>query len=46
MARAAKASVERRYQWSAIAADLERLYAQLAEGRTPAGKRAPALAQC
>ncbi len=46
MGRAAKASVERRYQWGAIAADLERLYEQLAQGRTSARGRAHALARC
>lgn len=37
MGRAALASVARRYQWSAIAADLERLYTRVAATRRPAG---------
>lgn len=37
MGRAALASVGLRYQWSTIAADLERLYACLAGGRRPVG---------
>jgi glycosyltransferase involved in cell wall biosynthesis len=37
MGEAARASVARRYQWNAIAADLERLYAQVIEKhRSPA----------
>jgi glycosyltransferase involved in cell wall biosynthesis len=37
MGRAALASVARRYQWSAIAPDLERIYARVAATRRPGG---------
>jgi glycosyltransferase involved in cell wall biosynthesis len=44
MGRAGRDAVARRYQWSAIAADLERLYLQLSADRAAAdlGARAPA----
>jgi glycosyltransferase involved in cell wall biosynthesis len=46
MGRAARESVARRYQWNAIAAELERLYAQLAQGGAPAPAEAPVEARC
>ena len=46
MARAAQASVARRYQWSSIAADLERLYARVADARRTASADFGAAARC
>ncbi len=46
MGRAALASVARRYQWSRIAVDLERLYARIADTRRPDGAHLGAAARC
>jgi glycosyltransferase involved in cell wall biosynthesis len=46
MGRAGRASVAQRYQWSAIAAELERLYLQLARNRSAVDLGASAAARC
>jgi glycosyltransferase involved in cell wall biosynthesis len=46
MGRAAREAVARRYQWSAIAADLEQLYAGLVHGRAPERAELPQPASC
>ena len=46
MGRAAREAVARRYQWSAIAADLEQLYARLVHGRASERAGLPQAARC